>query len=119
MKKPTNPNERIVSSAELESHIAEVKRQGGIVRRMEVVRGCNAVWKLTVEHGPAQPELAPSAAITPPTNQDATLRRIRAAAAVAWGGQEPRKTIDGNPTSERHPLRVTAELGACEGTHFQ
>jgi hypothetical protein len=58
--KPTNPNERIVSSAELESHIAEVKRQGGIVRRMEVVRGCNALWKLTVERGPAQPDLAPS-----------------------------------------------------------
>jgi hypothetical protein len=119
MKEPTNPNERIVTSAELESHIAEVKRQGGIVRRMEVVRGCNAVWRLTVEHRPAQPELAPSAVVTLPTNQDATLRRIRAAAAVAWGSQmPPDKSVRRLPFDPFLP-RVTAELGACEGTHFQ
>ena len=119
MKKPTNPNERIVSSAELESHIAEVKRQGGTVRRMEVVRGCNAVWKLTVEHGPAQPELAPSAAVTPPGNQDATLRRIRAAAAVSWGSQTPPKKKGNRFLDGGFPIRVTEELGAGVGTHFQ
>jgi hypothetical protein len=80
--KPTNPNERIVSSEELESHIAEVQRQGGIVRRMEVVRGCNAVWKLTVEHGPAKHELAPSAAVTLPIVVAGFLRPSGAGLAV-------------------------------------
>lgn len=76
---------------------------------MEVVNKCNGLWRLTVEHGPAQPELAPSAAVTLPTNQDATLRRIGTARGHPEGRSDFPAELQGNLLTPRFPWLVTKE----------